>query len=315
MVLDEKSMIGRANFGRVDRRSRQANPRKSDEILGGIPTILFGDFSQLPPIGDTPLYSTREPKFKKALHEEGRRAFESFTQTVTLGQVFRQEGNDPQQVKFRDALMRLRDYATTDEDYHLFASRMWDNLTPVQRSEFDDVLYLLPTKAAVHELNCRKLAAMAKPVLRCLAKHNLPEAKKASDEDAEGLEKEILLAEGAKVMLTRNLWTSKGLVNGSQGIVRKIWFNHGTNPRSHLPAVVFVEFDGYNGKFFIFFQILIILTGLQGQIHLHGQEYSQDGFQLFLRLCNGRTSQGNFYHAANFLLPWHGPSQYIKAKD
>jgi hypothetical protein len=49
-------------------------------------------------------------------------------------------------------------------------------------------------------------------VLRCKAKHNHAEAKKASPDDAEGLEKEILLAEGAKVMLTRNLWTSKGCV-------------------------------------------------------------------------------------------------------
>ncbi len=60
------------------------------------------------------------------------------------------------------------------------------------------------------ELNKYRLAALAKPVLCCKAKHNCTEAKKASEEDAEGLEKEVLLAEGAKVMLTRNLWTSKG---------------------------------------------------------------------------------------------------------
>jgi hypothetical protein len=35
--------------------------------------------------------------------------------------------------------------------------------------------------------------------------------KKGSDEDAEGLQKEILLAEGAKIMITCNLWTSKGV--------------------------------------------------------------------------------------------------------
>ena len=46
----------------------------------------------------------------------------------------------------------------------------------------------------------------------CKAKHNQTEANKASDDEADGLVKEVLLAEGAKVMLTRNLWTSKGKV-------------------------------------------------------------------------------------------------------
>ncbi len=60
-------------------------------------------------------------------------------------------------------------------------------------------------------LNTRRLSSLGNPVIRCLAKHNGPEAKKGSDEDAEGLQKEVLLAEGAKVMITRNVWTSKGM--------------------------------------------------------------------------------------------------------
>ncbi len=111
---------------------------------------------------------------------------------------------------FRDALLRLRTYSSNEEDYAHFSTRFWDNLNPEERAAYDDVLHLLPTRASVLELNKHRLAGIAKPVIRCKAKHNHPEAKKASGEDAEGLEKEVLLAEGAKVMLTRNLWTSKG---------------------------------------------------------------------------------------------------------
>jgi hypothetical protein len=39
----------------------------------------------------------------------------------------------------------------------------------------------------------------------------LMQKKKGSDEDAEGLQNEILLAEGAKFMTTCNVWTSKGV--------------------------------------------------------------------------------------------------------
>jgi hypothetical protein len=39
---------------------------------------------------------------------------------------------------------------------------------------------------------------LGKPIVRCLAKYNSPEAEKGPDENAEALQKEILLAEGGK---------------------------------------------------------------------------------------------------------------------
>ncbi len=39
-----------------------------------------------------------------------------------------------------------------------------------------------------------------------------------------------------------------GLVNGSQGIVKKIWYAPGADPKNDLPSVVFVECEGYKGE-------------------------------------------------------------------
>ena len=204
-ILDEKSMVGHSQVGRMDQHLRQAYPQMADEILGGIPAIFFGDFAQLPPVGDSPMYSDKSSAYCTALNTEGRCVFESFTQSVTLETIFHQTGQDLEQVKFRAALLRLCNYTTTPEDYALFSTCFWDILTPADQAEFDAVLHLLPTHASVLEFNCCQLVASAKPILHCHAKHNHAEAKKVKADDAEGLEKELLMAEGAKVMLNHNL--------------------------------------------------------------------------------------------------------------
>lgn len=135
----------------------------------------------------------------------------SFNQSITLSRIFRQQGEDPEQIKFVDALLHLRTYSTDEADYNMFKTRFWDNITPEERVKANNSLHLLPTRAQVEECNQKCLAELARPVVRCKGKHKSPAAKKASDEDADGLEPEILLAEGARVMVTRNLWTAKGL--------------------------------------------------------------------------------------------------------
>lgn len=58
-----------------------------------------------------------------------------------------------------------------------------------------------------------------KPVLILPALHTGPGAKNESDDNAEGLQPRLLLMEGAKVMLTRNLWIPQGLTNGTTGVI------------------------------------------------------------------------------------------------
>ena len=65
-----------------------------------------------------------------------------------------------------------------------------------------------------------------------------------------GLEPKLFLCLGARVMLTRNLWTEKGLCNGSMGTVLDIIYKEGDNPPA-LPIAVLVQFDdSYTGPSF-----------------------------------------------------------------
>jgi len=48
--------------------------------------------------------------------------------------------------------------------------------------------------------------------------------------DEEGLELELLIAIGARVMLTSKLWIDVGLVNGGLGVIQQIVYNPESSP-------------------------------------------------------------------------------------
>ena len=60
------------------------------------------------------------------------------------------------------------------------------------------------------------------------------------------LQPKLLIARGARVMLTKNLWPSAGLCNGSTGTVVDIIYETGHQPPL-LPIAVVVKFDKYSG--------------------------------------------------------------------
>ena len=117
--------------------------------------------------------------------------------------VFYQTGQNIEQVKFREALLRLCTCSTTPEEYALLSTQFWDILTPALWAEFDDVLHLLPTCASVLEFNCCKLIASAKPVLHCHTKHNHAEASKVKSDDAEEWKRNFCWQKGQKLCSTK----------------------------------------------------------------------------------------------------------------
>src|SRR5204862_123567 len=57
IIIDEKSMVGRRMLALIDLRLRQAFPEQQNQVFGGRSVILVGDFGQLPPVLDEPMYS------------------------------------------------------------------------------------------------------------------------------------------------------------------------------------------------------------------------------------------------------------------
>ena len=113
LIIDEMSMVSRKMFGPVDKRLHQVFPHRSDQVLGGCSCLLFGDFGQLPPVMDLPLYTTTT---SSALFDIGASGYQSFDRAVVLDQIMRQAGQDPSQVLFHEILLRLRNGDVTEDE-------------------------------------------------------------------------------------------------------------------------------------------------------------------------------------------------------
>ena len=243
LITDEMSMLGQRTLAWVDKRLRQATG-KLNEPLGGISMILLGDFAQLPPVGDKPIYATSPSSI---LGQHGYSIYTLFETVVMLRQNIRQAGNNPEAEVFREILMRMRNGQSTQCDWQKLCER-----TPqhINMDNFKDAPRLFFDKASVANYNYDKLSNLANPVARISAVHSGRNAKAATSDDAGGLDAVIFLARGAAVMLTCNLWQEVGLCNGASGVVHDLIF-HPERPPPCLPIAALVDFQHYTGPPFL----------------------------------------------------------------
>ena len=239
IIIDEMSMVGRKMFGQIDRRLRQAFPHHAQEVFGRCSMLLFGDFGQLPPVMDLPLYTIDS---RSELSDQGRTAYQQFDKAFILTQVMRQAGNGPDQVRFRNILLRLRNAEVTTQDWEELMKQTPTNVSNL--TAFTTALHLYPTVEAVVEYNIAKLKDSGQSIATIKAVHTGVNAKASSD-DAGGLEAVVCIAKSARVMLTSNLWVEVGLVNGAMGTIESICYRSGGPP--DLPLAVMVKFDHYSG--------------------------------------------------------------------
>ena len=243
LIVDEKSMIGLPELYQIDVRLKQIFPNHSDEPFRGMNVLLCGDFYQLPPVGASPLYDTR-PAVKIEL-TAAKELYQWFDETVQLAQIMRQQGEDNSSIQFRTLLQGLRLGEMTDENCQFLQQRVEDRLPSSVRTAFENSLRIYPTRAAVSTYNFAALQKCGHPVLRIQAKHQPSAAKNSSEEDAQGLFPELLLSKDCRLMITCNLLTAFGLVNGTLGTLHDMVWRSEDDPLTSLPCVLWFIPDNY----------------------------------------------------------------------
>ncbi|KAG7009693.1 ATP-dependent DNA helicase [Physcia stellaris] len=179
----------------------------------------------------------------------GRLAYSAFQRTIVLEEIMRQRGQSERARLFRRTLDQVRDGPIDNISFDFLASRSRPNLSQEEWSSFRDAIRLYPFRRQVASHNIERLVGLQKPVLRVDATNHGAGAAQVDEDDAGGLPNTLLIAIGARVMLTRNLWTKEGLVNGTMGTVHSILWEDGVqDPHLRLPAMVMVEFDDYEGN-------------------------------------------------------------------
>jgi ATP-dependent DNA helicase PIF1 len=255
VIIDEKSMIDLKMLSIIDDRLRQVFPDRADQPFGGVNVLLCGDFFQLPPVNGRPLYATKVTGLEAT---KGQGLYRAFDRTVQLTEVMRQQGTDETAIRFRRALSELRESKLSQSSWELLCTRVQNQLTLDEVDGFQSALRLYFTNEEVRERNYGQLAAANRPVKRILSEHTGRNASRASDEEADNLPTELLVCIGAQVMLTANLWTEKGLVNGSIGTITDILWDAGQDPSVSMPSLLLVRFDEYSGPDFPLYRPKIV---------------------------------------------------------
>merc|ERR1712240_138098 len=59
LIIDEMSMVGQYMLYQLSKRLHELKPKNSGKEFGGVSIVLMGDFAQLPPVTDLPLYAQK----------------------------------------------------------------------------------------------------------------------------------------------------------------------------------------------------------------------------------------------------------------
>ena len=233
LIIDEISMVNHKVLTYIHGRLCQLKHNKKP--FGDVSVLAVGDFFQLPPVSGTPLYKPKESDFFDL--------WKDHFSVATLEEVMRQKEDG----EFAAMLNRLRTHLRGTEllpkDEELLQKVCHDE-TP---HDAIDVLHIFARNKEVNKHNNMLIALKCDPIVTSMARdyyrdqatgkleqREQPYVQCASDD----LQTSIKLGINARVMLTRNIDTNDGLVNGAFGTITAIDLDS-----SNCVKAVYVKFD------------------------------------------------------------------------
>ncbi|XP_035675782.1 uncharacterized protein LOC118415349 [Branchiostoma floridae] len=256
IFIDEISMISNDRLEHIHLRLSEIKDTTADQhsYFGNLNIIVFGDFFQLKPVFGKFIFEDSQNHQEPFPH-----LWRSFFKPLFLTINHRQE-NDKQ---YTELLNRVRLGLPSSADIKLLESRLMTK-SDIEQSPFSSALHIFPTRKQAAEYNKEELERLH------LQTNTQVHILKANDEmidgpvntksipaddlisantsETAGLEKNLHLAQGCRVMLLRNILSEDGLVNGAQGTVEEFLFqssatNEQSNVNEQVITGVYVKFD------------------------------------------------------------------------
>ena len=238
----------------IDARLRQAKPARAKLPFGGVSIILMGDFAQLTPVADPPLFMEPNEQTKNGKNPQVITGYHLFKEhfsenSVIFDEVMRQ---GPDQEEFKKILDNLASGKFSRKDWDVLRTRdlranfTIEEIKAIKAKSIKICSRIRDTK----KHNKERIKALGNPILGIRSLNSGgKEAKYASSNEAQGLLQDMTIAKGCQVLLTRNLWSEAGLTNGARGEVRYIVYPEDWNGKD-LPMVI-CHFPQYIGPTYV----------------------------------------------------------------
>lgn len=217
IIIDEMSMVSSDMLYNIHQRLCELFQLKTVFANKGI--LLVGDLLQLRPIQGKYIFEQPRNSDYVALYNSSDSIWNSFD-VVNLVHNHRQGAGS----KWADVLNRIRDASFTKDDIELLRSRLIPDPYIPELASASHIYY---TNMETTSYNDSMLKSLGSTKRRSIAVCTGPPGYEPTITsygtiDDTGLKKELLIKEGARIMLIVNLNQKDYLVNGSFGTILKI---------------------------------------------------------------------------------------------